>query len=71
MSFAQKDKPHTFTSVLFLPYWNAGDIPAKDPVHSLVHSADAEPLSESAAVVLCVHAVWGRDTCPMGACGGH
>lgn len=48
-----------------------GDLSAEDPMHGLVYSAHAEPLSESAAVVLCLHALWGCNTRPMEAGRGY
>lgn len=48
-----------------------GDLSAEDPVHGLVYSPHVEPLSKPAAVVLCLHALWGRNTRPMEACRGH
>lgn len=49
----------------------AGDLPAEDPVHGLVHRPHAEPLSQSSAVVLSIHALWGRYTGPVEASRGH
>lgn len=66
--FVWQCKQHTLKSVCACGSLSAGDLPAEDPVHSLVYGVNAEPLVESAAVVLCVHALRGRDTCAMEAC---
>lgn len=47
-----------------------GDLSAEDPVHGLVHSSHAEPLSQSAAVVFGLHALWGRNARTVEACRG-
>lgn len=52
-------------------FFCAGDLPAEDPVHGLVHRPHAEPLSQSSAVVLSIHALWRRYTGPVEARGGH
>lgn len=49
----------------------AGDLSTEDPVHGVVHRTDAEPLSQSTAVVLGVHALWGCHSGPVEAGGGH
>lgn len=60
---------HSCLSVyVAFPNMSTGDLPAEDPMHSPVYCVNAESLVESAAVVLCVHALRGRDTCPMEAC---
>lgn len=52
-------------------FFFAGDLSAEDPVHGLVHRPHAEPLSQSTAVVLSIHALWGRHTGPVEASRGH
>lgn len=52
-------------------FFFAGDLSAEDPVHGLVHRPNAEPLSQSTAVVLGIHALWGRHTGPVEASGSH
>lgn len=49
----------------------AGDLSAEDPVHGLVHRPHAEPRSQPPAVVLSIHALWGRHPGPVEASGGH
>lgn len=49
----------------------AGDLSAEDPVHGLVHRPHAEPLTQPSAVVLGIHALWGRHPGPVEAGGGH
>lgn len=49
----------------------AGDLSAEDPVHGLVHGAHAEPLPQSTAVVLGIHALRGRHSGPVEASRGH
>lgn len=48
-----------------------GHLSAEDPVHSLVYSAHAEPLSQPAAMVFRLYALWRRYTGSVEACGGH
>lgn len=52
-------------------FFFAGDLSAEDPVHGLVHRPHAETLSQSTAVVLSIHALWGCHTGPVEASGGH
>lgn len=54
-----------------LMFSSVGDLSAEDPVHGLVYSPHAQPLSEPASVVLRLHAVRRRFTRPMEACRGH
>lgn len=48
-----------------------GHLSAEDPVHGLVYSPHAEPLSQPPAVVLCLHALRGGYAGPMEACRGY
>lgn len=61
---------HSLESVCLCRFANmsVGDLPAENPMHGLVYSVNAAPLVESATVVLCVHALRGRDACPVEAC---
>lgn len=49
----------------------AGDLSTEDPLHSAVYRPHAEPLSQSTAVVLSIHALWGRHSGPVEAGRGH
>lgn len=49
----------------------AGDLSTEDPLHGTVHRPHAEPLSQSTAVVLGIHALWGRHSGPVEASRGH
>lgn len=55
-----------FSSKSFL-----GHLSAEDPVHSLVYSAHAKPLSQPAAMVFRLYALWRRYTGSVETCGGH
>uniref|UniRef100_A0A672NEW5 Solute carrier family 35 member A1 n=1 Tax=Sinocyclocheilus grahami TaxID=75366 RepID=A0A672NEW5_SINGR len=48
-----------------------GDVSAEDPLYSPVYSADARPLSEPAAVVFSLHAVWRSHTGAVDAAAVH